>query len=234
MPKTLKKYLFRSVLRPLVVSGSLLALILLGVTLLVTASGHTALTTTYRVNHSFFCFAVTGGRISLIRIATALDSDFDRVVLLQTRKGELHFRVADSGYGNIYFPLNDPDERYRFATLKSFGITVVRHHGVSRGSSESDFLLQIRWWWWVVFAFFVLGARALRFARHASFSVLSCPTCGYDLRGSIESEQCPECGTAITPARRERLRAAALTTEAAVTTEAGGGRLDVDEHDDAR
>jgi hypothetical protein len=41
-----------------------------------------------------------------------------------------------------------------------------------------------------------------------------CPTCRYDLRGSVDSERCPECGTAIDDATRQRIRAMGQTPTA--------------------
>ena len=115
---------------------------------------------------------------------------------------------------------------------KTLGIYIGRSFWFS-GKNPTYRLQFPAWVFWAVttlLAYF--GHRMLRVKlTHAA---TACPTCNYDLRGSVESAVCPECGTAITPARRERLRAAALTTEAGVTTEAGGGRLDVDEHDDTR
>ena len=64
--------------------------------------------------------------------------------------------------------------------------------------------------------------------RNRRVTSTACPTCNYDLRGSVESAVCPECGTPITPERRERLRAAG------VTGATGGGILKVDEHDGTR
>jgi hypothetical protein len=48
--------------------------------------------------------------------------------------------------------------------------------------------------------YFLCRARML---QHTS----ACPTCRYDLRGSVDSERCPECGTAIDDAMRQRIRA---------------------------
>ena len=111
----------------------------------------------------------------------------------------------------------------------SLGIYLGRSPNV--GPLNPTYRLQLPAWvfclGFVVSAFVIRKVVDPRRVRRA----VACPTCGYDLRGSVESAVCPECGTPITPERRERLRAAGVTTETGVTGAAGGGRLEVDEHD---
>ena len=102
-------------------------------------------------------------------------------------------------------------------------------------SAGSSFQLQLPLWpFQLLSSLLVIAMLAPVLKKRARRRNNACPTCNYDLRGSVESAVCPECGTPITPERRERLRAAAVTTEAAITTEAGGGILKVDKHDDTR
>ena len=54
---------------------------------------------------------------------------------------------------------------------------------------------------WGLLSWFLLRVRERR--RHPSREQI-CAECGYDLRGSIESARCPECGTPFDPARLTR------------------------------
>ena len=53
--------------------------------------------------------------------------------------------------------------------------------------SFSALFPSVVWFWWL------LGRRRRR------RDPLKCEACGYDLRGSLESERCPECGKAFSP-----------------------------------
>jgi hypothetical protein len=55
--------------------------------------------------------------------------------------------------------------------------------------------------------------RRKRRAKHLT-GLNACPVCRYDLRGSVDSERCPECGTVIDDATRQRIRAMGQTPSA--------------------
>ncbi len=70
------------------------------------------------------------------------------------------------------------------------------------------YILQIPSWFFAALGLVMLlwSWRRWHAARHRLD--VFCDTCGYDLRGSAESERCPECGTEIDPAMRERITGA--------------------------
>ncbi len=75
-------------------------------------------------------------------------------------------------------------------------------------SGAKIYLLQIPSWFFAALGLAMLlwSWRRWHAARHR-LNVF-CDTCGYDLRGSAESERCPECGTEIAPSMRERIAGA--------------------------
>ena len=60
----------------------------------------------------------------------------------------------------------------------------------------------------------VIRVRAIKKDRPPNL----CRGCGYDLRGSVESERCPECGSEIDAEQREFLRKTPAVAGAATTT----------------
>ena len=177
-----------------------------------TISAERIISLSLRSADRFFVLSLTDSRISAVVIHTPANTSYSGIEIFRYHSNEWQVRVHPTPSTLSYLWLNDPDKRYN---LGRFGSGYFSSGSLNNGFAYTFHLIYTSAWpGMIVIAGLSLfwGVAAIRNSRHEVST--ACPTCGYDLRGSIESEQCPECGTAITPARRERLRAAGGRGEA--------------------